>query len=118
MKELDPPAQDNTQSVSKQHAARSKGAWHIPTGLKVWQIDPETEIPEEVKVKAAMPIQKNLGKVGDKEINLKQTALKVEVNPMFFYCKAINPKNALRKFHKSPFYAALRHRKQTPGTTS
>lgn len=116
MKELDPLHQDNTRDEKKVHLQKSKGAWHIPTGLKVWQVNPETEKPEEVKATTVKEMDKVLGETrSGATASIKQTALKVEMNKHFFYCKAINAKNALRKYLKSQFYVANKHRKQTSG---
>jgi hypothetical protein len=118
MNELNPLYQDNTRDERKHHAQRSKGAWHLQTGVKLWQVDPETELPEEVKANTAMQIEKVLGERDGQKLTVKQTALKVEMNPMFFYCKAINKKNALRKYHKSKFYEQIRRRKQAASNPS
>lgn len=115
MKEIDPLHQDNTRDEQKQHGQIKQGSKHIPRGLKVWQIDPETEIPMDVQVKAAIQLDKVLGTRGLDTLTVKQTHLKVDKNPNFFYCMAINSKNALRKYFKSPFYAAIRRKNQTPG---
>lgn len=116
MNNLEPMHQDNTRDEKKVHLQKSKGAWHIPTGLKVWQVDPETEKPEEVKATTVKVLDKVLGETrSGATASVKQTALKVEINKNLFYCKAINAKNALRKYRKSQFYAAYKHRKQTSG---
>lgn len=116
MKELNPLHQDNTKDEQKQHKQKSKGAWRIPRGMKVWVIDPKSEKPEEVKPTMIRPMDKMLGEKQDgTKLTIKQTALKVELNPEFYYVKAINSKNALRKYLKSQFYAAYRRRNQTSG---
>lgn len=111
---IDPLHQDNTRDERKLHGQRSKGAWFIQTGLKVWMIDPKTEKPEEVKPTMARVVDKKLG--GD--LSIKQTVLKVELNPLFFYVKAINQKNALRKYYKSQFYAKIKRDHEAPGNPS
>jgi hypothetical protein len=118
MKEIDPLHQDNTRDEQKQHRQVSKGAWRIPRGMFVWMIDPATEKPEVVKPSMVRPMEQVIGeKRSGATVTVKQTALKVEVNPDFYYVKAINPKNALRKYYKSQFYAAYRRRNQPSGNS-
>lgn len=114
MKEIDPLHQDNTRDEQKQLQERKQGQKHIPTGLKVWVIDPKTEQPEQVHAKAAIKTTKVLATNGEKNFGVEQVHLKVENNPEHYYCMAINQKNALRKYFKSQFYAAYRRRNPTP----
>jgi hypothetical protein len=110
---LDPLHQDNTKDERHVLAEKKLGQKFIPSGLKVWQVDPETEKPALVQVKMAIQTEKMLGKSNGQDLSITQTHLKVERNPNLFYCMAINSKNALRKYYKSPFYAQIRSRKKT-----
>lgn len=109
MKELDKLNQDNTRDERQVHQEKKLGSRHIPRGMKVWQVDPKDEKPKEVDVKAARIVKKSISK----DFSVKETHLKVERNPELFYCMAINTKNALRKYYKSPFYAKIRNSRQT-----
>ncbi len=117
MKELDLPHQDNTVIQEKIHADAPIGKKFIPRGVRVWEINPETEEIKEFKPKISRVVSKEHMDRSPWEPQSAMTHHKVEYNPNLYYNMAINEENALRKFYKSKFYEYYRRKKQASGNT-
>jgi hypothetical protein len=119
MKELNPILKDQTElhanAEQKQEAVKYNSSMKLKPGQKLWEIpvdidDPNTITPVDITPhktvcswsKAANPNKKAF------DPNNPNVDVPVMMKKNHFYCAAINPKNAIKKFIRFKLYK-LRH---------